>query len=81
MPHRFDARLRRLEQQAMRSDWIHGHGLASLGIVDFAGRIDTDDPDGIVHVRVERDKAEELVGGTTAKMLHDWEGAVMSAGL
>ena len=30
MPHRFDARLRRLEQQAMGSDVVQGHGLASL---------------------------------------------------
>jgi hypothetical protein len=33
MPHRFDGRLRRLEQQAMCSDVAHGYGLASLLVV------------------------------------------------
>jgi hypothetical protein len=36
MPHRFDGRLRRLEQQAVRSDVAHGYGLASLLVVSRA---------------------------------------------
>jgi hypothetical protein len=30
MPHRFDARLRRLEQQAPETAWLHSKGLAAL---------------------------------------------------
>jgi hypothetical protein len=30
MPHRFDARLRRLEQQAPATAWLHSEGLAAL---------------------------------------------------
>jgi hypothetical protein len=30
MPHRFDARLRRLEQQAPEMAWLHSEGLAAL---------------------------------------------------
>ena len=30
MPHRFDARLRRLEQQAPETAWLHSEGLAAL---------------------------------------------------
>ena len=33
MFHRFDARLHRLEQQAVRSDVAHGYGLSSLLVV------------------------------------------------
>ena len=33
MFHRCDARLRRLEQQAVRSDVAHGYGLSSLLVV------------------------------------------------
>jgi hypothetical protein len=30
MPHRFDGRLRRLEQQAPETAWLHREGLAAL---------------------------------------------------
>ena len=30
MPHRFDRRLRRLEQQAPATAWLHSEGLAAL---------------------------------------------------
>jgi hypothetical protein len=30
MPHRFDARLRRLEQQAPETAWLHSEDLAAL---------------------------------------------------
>jgi hypothetical protein len=30
MPHRFDSRLRRLEQQAPKTAWLHSKGLAAL---------------------------------------------------
>jgi signal transduction histidine kinase len=30
MPHRFDRRLRRLEQQAPETAWLHSEGLAAL---------------------------------------------------
>jgi hypothetical protein len=30
MPHRFDSRLRRLEQQAPATAWLHSEGLAVL---------------------------------------------------
>ena len=30
MPHRFDGRLRRLEQQAPATAWLHSKGLAAL---------------------------------------------------
>jgi hypothetical protein len=30
MPHRFDDRLRRLEQQAPETAWLHSEGLAAL---------------------------------------------------
>ena len=30
MPHRFDRRLRRLEQQAPSTAWLHSEGLAAL---------------------------------------------------
>ena len=30
MPHRFDGRLRRLEQQAPATAWLHREGLAAL---------------------------------------------------
>jgi hypothetical protein len=30
MPHRFEARLRRLEQQAAETAWLHSEGLAAL---------------------------------------------------
>jgi hypothetical protein len=30
MPHRFDGRLRRLEQQAPATAWLHSEGLAAL---------------------------------------------------
>jgi signal transduction histidine kinase len=30
MPHRFDGRLRRLEQQAPETVWLHSEGLAAL---------------------------------------------------
>jgi hypothetical protein len=30
MPHRFDGRLRRLEQQAPETAWLHSEGLAAL---------------------------------------------------
>jgi hypothetical protein len=30
MPHRFDGRLRRLEQQAPETTWLHREGLAAL---------------------------------------------------
>ena len=30
MPHRFDGRLRRLEQQDPETTWLHGKGLAAL---------------------------------------------------
>jgi len=30
MPHRFDQRLRRLEQQAPETAWLHSEGLAAL---------------------------------------------------
>ena len=30
MPHRFDGRLRRLEQQAPEMAWLHSEGLAAL---------------------------------------------------
>jgi len=30
MPHRFDQRLRRLEQQAPETTWLHREGLAAL---------------------------------------------------
>jgi hypothetical protein len=30
MPHRFDSRLRRLEQQAPETAWLHREGLAAL---------------------------------------------------
>ena len=30
MPHRFDPRLRRLEQQAPATAWLHSEGLAAL---------------------------------------------------
>ena len=30
MPHRFDGRLRRLEQQAPETAWLHSKGLAAL---------------------------------------------------
>jgi hypothetical protein len=30
MPHRFDGRLRRLEQQAPATAWLHSEGLATL---------------------------------------------------
>jgi hypothetical protein len=30
MPHRFDSRLRRLEQQAPETAWLHSKGLAAL---------------------------------------------------
>ena len=30
MPHRFDSRLRRLEQQAPETAWLYGEGLAAI---------------------------------------------------
>jgi hypothetical protein len=30
MPHRFDSRLRRLEQQSPETAWLHSKGLAAL---------------------------------------------------